>query len=101
MAYFFGLLIGTGYFNENGQYVCIINTDKEVVDFIYNNKHFKEFYCENRKDNVCHYRIHGKYLIELLRHIGFKKAKAKEKIIPKRLLSMSKESIKSLASRIV
>jgi len=96
MAYFFGLLIGDGYFNKKGQYAVITNTDKEVTDFLFNNKHFKDFYVEDRKDDSCHFRVHGKYLINLLEHIGFDEIKAKEKTIPKRLLSMSRKNIRSL-----
>lgn len=97
MSYFFGLLIGDGYFNEERQYAIITNTDKEVTDFLLNNKHFKDFYIEDRNGvDECHYRVQGRYLIKLLQCLGFEKKLAREKTIPKRLFSMSRKNIKAL-----
>lgn len=96
MAYFFGMLIGDGYYNEKGQYAIITNNEAEVKDFILNNKHFKGAYIEDRKEDSTHYRIHGKYLIDLLQYLGFEKKLAKEKTIPKRLLKMSRKNIRAL-----
>lgn len=95
LAYFFGLLIGDGYFNSKGQYAIITNQDYEIQDWLLTNKHFL-FYRENRKDDNIHFRTHGLRLIQLLEFLGFEKTPARNKTIPKRLLSMSKENIAAL-----
>jgi intein/homing endonuclease len=96
MAYFFGLLIGDGYIDKKGQYCVITSVDEEVQNFLLNNSHF-DCKMENRKDDNIHFRLQGKYLIDLLEKIGFEFGKkAKEKTIPKKLLRMSRNNISAL-----
>ncbi|MFW6233182.1 MAG: LAGLIDADG family homing endonuclease, partial [Nanoarchaeota archaeon] len=95
MAYFFGLLLGDGYINFKRQYCIITANDIETQNWLLNNSHFN---CkkELRRDDEIHFRLQGKYLITLLKELGFTKEKAKNKSIPKRLLQMSKKNISAL-----
>lgn len=95
MAYFFGLLIGDGYVNFDGQYCIITSNDEEVQHWLLNNPHF-ECYRETRKEDEIHFRLQGKYLVEMLKRLGFTKKLAKEKFIPKQLLQMNRKNIAAM-----
>ena len=95
MSYFFGLLIGDGFIDFSNQCCIITSNDEETQNWLLNNPHFN---CvrEIRKDDDIHFRLQGKYLITLLKKLGFTKQKAKNKIIPKRLLQLSRKNTAAL-----
>lgn len=95
MSYFFGLLVGDGYIDFKGQYCIITSNDIETQEWLLNNPHF-ECHREKRKEDNIHFRLQGKYLVELLKQLGFTKQKAKNKIFPKKLLQMSRNNISAL-----
>lgn len=92
LAYFLGLYIAEGNAYKHG---VTITCGDDITDIL-NKLEFK-YYC---KDNM-HYRISNTSLSKLLQHIGFDITKhAKDKEIPLKLMSMSKDNICSMLSGI-
>lgn len=96
--YFFGLLIGDGGFRE--EVISITSEDKEIEEFlIYFAKQLNlNLRIANREDtNAKDYRISNKSLKEFLKFCGFESnIKAKDKIIPLKLLECSKPNSQQL-----
>ena len=99
IAYLLGLFISEGYARKTikrnkfigGQ--VIITCGDDVSSAI---KNVGLNFCKTKNDNW-HYSINSKNFIEFLEYLGFDiNLKAKQKIIPNRLLEMSKENIKYL-----
>lgn len=87
LAYFFGLYISEGYANsKNNQ--CVI-TCGDDISWVFDHLGVN-YSCYDE----LHYYISNKNIIELLEYVGFDLTnKAYDKIIPDRLLRMSKEKI--------
>jgi hypothetical protein len=96
--YFFGLLIGDGCFRK--EVISITSEDKEIEEFlIYFAKQLNlNLRIANREDtNAKDYRISNKSLKEFLKFCGFEpNIKAKDKIIPLKLLECSKPNSQQL-----
>lgn len=98
ICYFLGLFISEGSiyekFNNNNILIgsTITITCGDDISEILNKLNLK-YYCGDK----IHYNISSISLLKFLKYIGFDtKSKAKNKIIPKRLLSLSKEKTKFL-----
>lgn len=96
MSYFLGLLIGDGSINKKGQQCIITSTDREVQQFLLNNKYFDCKVQKREKDSI-HFVLQGKYLINFLEGVGFDSSlNSRDKVIPKRLLQLSRENTSAL-----
>jgi len=88
LAYFFGLYISEGYADKYR--VCISCGDD--ISEIFN----KIGVPYSNRDGL-HYMIHSLSLVELLEYVGFDiNKKAPEKVIPEKLLEMSRENMVAL-----
>lgn len=96
--YFFGLLIGDGCFRE--EVISITSEDKEIEEFlIYFAKQLNlNLRVANKEGtNAKDYKISNKSLKEFLKFCGFEShTKAKDKIIPLKLLECSKSNSQQL-----
>lgn len=102
IAYFLGLFIAEGYvyktFNKNNKFIGgnVTITCGDDVSYILDNLGFKYYF-----DGKFHYNISCKDLILFLEYIGFDLSlKAKNKIIPNKLLSMDRNNIIAMLSGI-
>ena len=94
LAYLVGVLLGDGYVTGKYNHVVITNTDKEIVEFLLDNKLGLKF----RKgvgENYYHYTCSNKSFIEFLQeHIGFEEGvKAPGKKIYDIILGWSRENV--------
>lgn len=101
IAYFIGLYISEGYMlnifkNNNHQTTQITITCGNSLKHVFDNIGFKYYF-----DGI-HYTINSKNIGEFFEYLGFDLSKkAKEKIIPSRLLEMSKENIVAMIQGIM
>ncbi len=84
-AYLFGLYISKGYARKHS----VIITCGDDISVILDKLKLKYYTCDN-----LHYAINSIALVELLKFVGFDiTKKAKNKVIPERLMEMSRENI--------
>jgi len=92
LSYFFGQLLGDGYFRRNGNLNQITISSEDDIGFVFDSLGW----VYNKYDEI-HYTINSKRIVSLLLGLGFNKnLKSKEKFIPDRLMGMSRENISSL-----
>lgn len=88
LAYFLGLFVAEGYARKEKSQITLTCGDK--IDHVFESLGLSYY---KAKDNL-HYNVNSQRLMNLIESLGFDiNRKAKNKIIPDKLLSMSEENI--------
>lgn len=94
LAYLIGYMIGNGYIDFTNNRVSI-STAEPIIEKFLQTLGFKQYKSE---DNQYGWIIGRKVLVDYLRYLGFQPYKGPSKVIPKRLLKCSRQTIKHILS---
>jgi len=94
LAYLIGVILGDGYISKKYNKVVVTNIDKDLINFLLNNKLGLHFY-QSKGENYYHFTCTNQSFIEFLQeYIGFKEGiTAPYKEIPKCILGWSRNNV--------